>query len=87
MMVYSSFLEALVHLKDSTVVGMTLEGYECCFLRVFNELGNRGLKLSLDKCKFSHASLINFTYSITRESEKPLKISLIWSINHVTTYV
>ena len=77
MMVYSSFLEALVHLKGSIVVGMTLEEYEHCFLGVFNQLGNRGLKLSRDKCKFSHASLIKFTYSVTRRSEKPLKIPLI----------
>lgn len=74
-----------VYLKHVIVVGITLEGYEHCYLRVFNQLGNRCLKLSFGKCQFFYSYLTNFTCSMhKRRWESPENLSSIinWSYHN-----
>ncbi|XP_075451032.1 uncharacterized protein LOC142492246 [Ascaphus truei] len=49
--------ECLVYLDDIIVFGRTLEEHEERLFKVIDRLGNEGLKLSLDKCRFCHTSV------------------------------
>ncbi|XP_075443550.1 uncharacterized protein LOC142487700 [Ascaphus truei] len=71
--------ECLVYLDDIIVFGKTLEEHEERLLKVIDRLGQEGLKLSLDKCRFCHTSVTYVGHIVSAQgiATDPAKVEAV----------
>lgn len=86
-----NLIEVLMYLDDIIVVGRTLEEHEAWLEKVFTQLHEAGLKLSLEKCQFYRTSVMYLGHVVTAGGvamdPKKLEVITTWPMPRTVTEI